>query len=130
MTSYLLDTNAFSMALTDDPRLPKRAYTRMREADCLAVSVISFYEIGQKVRAGKWPEMAAYVRRLEQRAGSDGFDLIPLTATACLTASMLDWRHRDPFDRMIAAVALLETLPVISSDRAFDRIGIERHWST
>ena len=55
MTSYLLDTNAFSMALTDDPRLPKRAYDRMREADRLAVSAISFYEIGQKVRAGKWP---------------------------------------------------------------------------
>ena len=33
------------------------------------------------------------------------------------------------FDRMIAAVALLESLPVISSDQAFDRIGIERHWS-
>ncbi len=130
MTSYVLDTNAFSMALTDDPRLPKRAYTRMREANRLAVSAISFYEIGQKVRAGKWPEMVAYVERLEQRAGSDGFDLIPLTANVCQSASMLDWDHRDPFDRMIAAVALLETLPVISSDQAFDKIGIERHWST
>lgn len=129
MTSYLLDTNAFSMALTDDPRLPKRAYSRMREADRLAVSAISFYEIGQKVRVGKWPEMVAYVEHLEQRAGSDGFDLIPLTATVCLNASMLDWDHRDPFDRMIAAVALLETLPVISSDQAFDRIGIDRHWT-
>ena len=130
MTSYLLDTNAFSMALTDDPRLPEEAHARMREADRLAVSAVSFYEIGQKVRLGKWPEMAAYVGRLEQRAGSDGYDLIPLTATACLHASMLDWDHRDPFDRMIAAVALLETLPVISSDQAFDRIGIERHWIT
>ena len=129
MTSYLVDTNAFSMVLTDDPRLPKRAYTRMREADRLAVSAISFYEIGQKVRAGKWPEMVAYVERLAQHAGSDGFDLIPLTATVCLNASMLDWDHRDPFDRMIAAVALEESLPVISSDQAFDRIGIERHWS-
>ncbi|MDE0695440.1 MAG: type II toxin-antitoxin system VapC family toxin [Boseongicola sp.] len=130
MTSYLLDTNAFSMALTDDPRLPERAQDRMREADRLAVSVISLYEIGLKVRLAKWPEMAAYVGSLEQRADSDGYDLIPLTAAACLDASMLDWDHRNPFDRMIAAVARLESLPVISSDQAFDKIGVERHWTT
>ncbi len=129
MTSYLLDTNAFSMALTDDPRLPKRADARMRGADRLAVSAISFFEIGQKVRLGKWPEMTAYVEGLGRRAESDGYDLIPLTAMVCLDASLLDWDHRDPFDRMIAAVARQETLPVISSDQAFDRIGIERHWT-
>ena len=129
MTSYLLDTNAFSMALTDDPRLPQRVRTRMREADRLAVSAISFCEIGQKVRLGKWPEMAGHVASLEQRAGSDRYDLIPLTAAACLDASMLDWDHRDPFDRLIAAVARLESMPVISSDQAFDEIGIERHWT-
>ena len=102
----------------------------MREADRLAVSVISLYEIGLKVRLAKWPEMAAYVGSLEQRADSDGYDLIPLTAAACLDASMLDWDHRNPFDRMIAAVARLESLPVISSDQAFDKIGVERHWTT
>ena len=42
----------------------------MREADRLAVPVISLYEIGLKVRLGKWPEMAAYVESLEQRADS------------------------------------------------------------
>ena len=129
VTSYLLDTNAFTMALTDDPRLPGNALARIREADRLAVSVISFYEIGQKIRLGKWPEMAAHVESLEVRARSDGYDLIPLTAAASLHASMLDWDHRDPFDRMVAAVARLESLPVVSSDQAFDRIGIERHWS-
>ena len=102
----------------------------MREADRLVVSAISLYEIGLKVRLGKWPEMAAHVESLEECAKSDGYDLIPLTAAACLDASMLDWDHRDPFDRMIAAVARHETLPVISSDQAFDRIGIERHWTT
>lgn len=103
MTSYLLDTNAFSMALTDDPGC-RKAHVRMREANRLAVSVVSFHEIGQKVRLGKWPELVVCIESLEQRALSDGYDLIPLTATACLNASMLDWDHRDPFDRMIASV--------------------------
>ena len=102
----------------------------MPEADRLAVSGISFYEIGQKVRLGKWHEMATYIENPEQSAGSDGYDLIPISAKPCLEASLLDWDHRDPFDRMIAAVARLESLSVISSDQAFDGIGIERQWTT
>ena len=128
MTSYLLDTNAFAMALTDDPRLPTYARSVMATADRLAVSVISLYEIGQKVRLGKWPEMDPHVHTLDQRASSDGYDLVPLTGAASLRAALLDWDHRDPFDRMIAAMAQQEKLPVVSSDAAFDDIGIARHW--
>jgi PIN domain nuclease of toxin-antitoxin system len=129
MSAYLLDTNAFAMALTDDPRLPDRARDLMVGADRLAVSVISFYEMGQKVRLGKWPEMAAHAPSLEQTASADGYHLIPLTAAAALAASLLDWDHRDPFDRMIAAVADQEALAVLSSDAAFDAIGVERLWA-
>ena len=130
MDGYLLDTNAFTMALTGDTRLPEKALERMQAADRLAVSVISFYEIGQKVRLGKWPEMAPHVDKLENQARSDGYDLIPLTAKAALMASTLDWLHRDPFDRMIAAVAMIETLPLISSDTAFDGLAVERIWGS
>lgn len=130
MIAYLLDTNAFAMAITGDSRLPGPAYVRMRAATRLAISVISFYEIGQKVRLGKWPDMAPFVKTLEQQARTDGYDLIPLTASAALDASLLDWDHRDPFDRLIAAVALGEGLEVISSDRAFDDIDVTRHWAS
>jgi len=129
MTAYLLDTNAFAMALTDDPRLPHHARDLMVGADRLAVSVISFYEIGQKVRLGKWPEMAPHVATLEGQAIADGYDLTPLTVGTALAASLLDWAHRDPFDRMIAAVAQQEALPVLSSDAAFDDIDVVRHWA-
>lgn len=128
MSAYLLDTNAFAMVLMDDQRLPDAARTRMKQADRLAVSVISFYEIGQKVRLGKWPEMSDHVAGLEHVASESGFDLLPLTAAAALEAALLDWDHRDPFDRMIAAVAQHEGLPVISSDAAFDALSLTRHW--
>ena len=129
MTGFLLDTNAFAMALTDDPRLPGAARDLMTGALRLAVSVISFYEIGQKVRLGKWPAMAPHVEGLERRAREDGYDLIPLTGAVALEASMMNWAHRDPFDRMIASVARHEDLPVLSSDQAFDALPITRVWT-
>ena len=128
MKAVLLDTNAFAMALTDDPRLPAAARKALGQAGRVAVSVISLYEIGQKVRLGKWPEMAPHVAALERRARDDGFDLIALTAAAALEAAVMDWDHRDPFDRMIATVARHEDLPVISSDSAFDGLQLRRVW--
>lgn len=129
MSAYLLDTNAYSMVLTGDPRLPAHAMQQITNADRLALSVMSLYEIGQKVRLGKWPEMAPYIDSLDQRASADGFDLINLTASAALKAATMDWAHRDPFDRMIAATAQQEDLPLISSDNAFDALGLTRIWA-
>lgn len=129
MAAVLLDTNAFAMALTDDPRLPSKARAAVLAASRVAVSVISFYEIGQKVRLGKWQDMADHVAGLDARSRADGFDLIALSAGAALEAAGMDWEHRDPFDRMIAAVARREDLPLISSDAAFDDLGLPRLWA-
>lgn len=129
MTAFLLDTNAFSMTITDDPRLPSNVRDRILTASRIAVSAITFYEIGQKVRVGKWPEMSSHVKTLDHRAVTDGFEILPLTASAASAAARLEWVHRDPFDRMIAAVALEERLELLSSDRAFDDLDITRVWS-
>ncbi len=128
VSAYLLDTNAYSMVLTGDPRLPPPTLQRIAGATRLALSVMSLYEIGQKVRLGKWAAMEPHVASLEQRAIQDGFDLINLTASAALKAATMDWAHRDPFDRMIATTATQEDLPLISSDTAFDALGLTRIW--
>lgn len=129
MNGLLLDTNAFAMTLTDDPRLPQATRKRLLGASRVSLSVISLYEIGQKVRLGKWPGMEAHVAGLESRAREDGYDLVPLTPAAALEASMLDWSHRDPFDRLIATVARHEDMAIASSDAAFDELQLTRYWS-
>jgi PIN domain nuclease of toxin-antitoxin system len=69
----LLDTGAFAMALTDDPCLTPAVRNRIAAADRVMLSAISFYEIGQKVRLGKWPEMEPFATALVDRAADDGF---------------------------------------------------------
>jgi PIN domain nuclease of toxin-antitoxin system len=128
VTALLLDTGPFAMALTDDPRLPACVRARLGSADRVALSVISFYEIGQKVRLGKWPAMAPFAAGLVEQARADGYDLIALSPAAASAAAGMDWDHRDPFDRIIAAVAQAEGLPIVSPDTAFDAIGAPRIW--
>ena len=128
MNGVLLDTSVFAMALTDDPRLTSPARERIDAADRVALSAISFYEIGQKVRLGKWPEMAPFASGLVNRAIEDGFHLLPLTADTTLQAALLDWTHRDPFDRLIAVTCLKEDLELLSPDAAFDSVGVPRIW--
>jgi PIN domain nuclease of toxin-antitoxin system len=128
MTRLLLDTNAFAIARIEPGRLPTTARSAMAAADRLMVSAIAFYEIGFKVWLGKWPQMEGSVSQLERRAEEDGFDLLPLTPVVALASAALDWPHRDPFDRMMAATAFAENVPVVSADRAFDALPLTRIW--
>jgi PIN domain nuclease of toxin-antitoxin system len=72
--------------------------------------------------------MVPFAAGLLDRATADGFDLQPLSPSAALAAALLDWEHRDPFDRMIAVVARQEDLLLIAADTAFDGLGVERLW--
>lgn len=91
------------------------------------VSPISFYEIGQKVRLGKWDEMAAWVDRLAEILEEQGGSIASLEPRICLAASTMPWEHRDPFDRLIAASASHYNLPLVSVDTIFDGV-VTRVW--
>ncbi len=128
MRSVLLDTHAWAWSLTGDARLSDAATQALTEAEAVFVSAISLYEIGQKVRLGKWPEMAPFLPRLIDLAGEQGAQLLALSAEASLLASTLAWDHRDPFDRLIGASALQSGLALVSADTVFDALSREPRW--
>ncbi|WP_406692394.1 hypothetical protein REH65_11355 [Saccharopolyspora sp. ID03-671] len=46
-----------------------------------------------------------------------------------MLAGSMDWGHRDPFDRMIAAQCMIESLALVSADKAFATLpGIQVLW--
>jgi PIN domain nuclease of toxin-antitoxin system len=127
MRAILLDTHSWAWTLTDDARLSKAARASIRQAQSVFVSPISFLEIGQRVRLGKWPDMEPLIDRLPDLLEKQGGAVAALDPTVCTTAGIMRWAHRDPFDRLLAATAIRYNLPIVSADIIFDGL-ITRLW--
>jgi PIN domain nuclease of toxin-antitoxin system len=127
VTALLLDTHAWVWSLMESHRLPPLAAKAIETATQVLVSPISFFEIAQKVRVGKWPEMVPYVAQLPALLGEQGSYTADFTSEIALLAGSLDWRHRDPFDRFLAATALKSQIALVSADPVFDGI-VPRIW--
>jgi PIN domain nuclease of toxin-antitoxin system len=127
VTAVLLDTHAWAWSLAGDERLSKAAVAAIEAADTVLVSPITFFEIAQKVRLGKWPEMEPYVNQLAALLGEQGGSVAGFAPAVCTMAGMMPWSHRDPFDRLLAATAMHYNLPLVSADTVFDGI-VTRLW--
>ena len=127
LTTLLLDTHVWAWTLTDDRRISTRARKKIAEAQTILVSAISFFEIAQKARLGKWPQMVPYVDRLPALLESQRGIVASLEAADCLMAGTMEWSHRDPFDRFLAASALRRRIAIVSADPVFDEL-LARIW--
>jgi PIN domain nuclease of toxin-antitoxin system len=118
--ALLLDTHAWALTLSGVDRLSDVALDAIDRAETLFVSPASFFEIGQKVQLGEWPEMYPYVHQLAALLEAQGGMVAALEPSICIDAAMMEWNHRDPFDRLIAATARYYALPLVSADSVFD----------
>jgi len=93
----------------------------------ILVSAASLYEISLKVRNGKLPEAVEFesdlIVNIEDRLG---YKLLPLEPETMMRAARFEYAHADPFDRMIAAQAIQNNLPVLSTDPKLDAFGVRR----
>lgn len=94
----------------------------------LVVSAASAWEIATKYRLGRLPEAEMLERDFIGVVQRAGFTLRDITVEDGLRAGRLVGAHGDPFDRMIAAQALADDIPVISLDAKLDAFGVRRIW--
>ncbi|WP_334995333.1 type II toxin-antitoxin system VapC family toxin [Nostoc sp.] len=118
--SYLIDTHILLWWLFDDPKLHTDCRGIIRNPDHrIIVSSASAWEIATKYRIGKLPEAKQLVEQYSQILHQAKFIELAITTAHALRAGSLPIAHRDPFDRMIMAQAELESLLVITYDKAF-----------
>ncbi len=118
--SYLIDTHILLWWLFDDPKLHTDCRDIIRNPDHrIIVSSASAWEIATKYRMGKLPEAKQLVEQYSQILHQAKFIELAITTAHALRAGSLPIAHRDPFDRMIMAQAELESLLVITYDKAF-----------
>jgi len=124
----LLDTHYVLWAAINSKRMEPWARKLIADLDNeILVSAASVYEISLKVRRGKLPEAVGFesdlIANIESRLG---YTLLPLEAESMVRAARFEDPHADPFDRMIAAQAIQNNLPVLSTDPKLDVFGIRR----
>lgn len=125
----LLDTHALLWWLIDEPRLGRLAAAALAsKRNEIFVSAVSAYEISLKHGLGKLPQAARLAADFTEEVGAEGFSLLSLTPREAQLAGRMQNAHRDPFDRMLIAQAILQDLILISNEVLFDDFGVKRLW--
>jgi PIN domain nuclease of toxin-antitoxin system len=92
------------------------------------VSAVTAWEIASKFRLGKWPGAQALANDLADIMSALGFEPLPLSLEHARHAGMMRGPHRDPFDRMLAAQAEIEDVPLVTADPAFRHFKVRTLW--
>ena len=125
----LLDTHALLWWWSGDPSLPVAAREAISDPDSTVfVSAASAWEIATKMRLGRLAAHKGVVSRFHELVAADAFGHLPVTYRHGLHAGRYPIDHSDPFDRMLAVQAELESLTLVTGDIAFAGFPVSVLW--
>jgi len=125
----LLDTSAFLWWISDHASLSQRARDLIGDGNHeVWFSAVSSWEIVIKAGLGRLrlPENAE--RFLPKQIGANGFQVLPIHLRHTLRVARLPPLHRDPFDRLLIAQAILEGFTILSADQQLSRYPVAVEW--
>jgi PIN domain nuclease of toxin-antitoxin system len=125
----LLDTHTFLWFVTDDSRLSTGAENAIRQkGNQLLLSVASVWESAVKYNLGRLPVPEPLDTFVPEQLHANHIALLQIELRHTFEVARLPRHHRDPFDRLLIAQALTESVPVVSADSAFDAYPVRRVW--
>lgn len=125
----LLDTHSFIWFVEGDERLSPRIRRIIGDpANEVLFSAASLWEIAIKVSIGKLTLTHPFETSTLGHMARNDIRLLDIGVSHITGILSLPLHHRDPFDRMLAAQALVEGVPVIGADHVFDSYGVQRLW--
>lgn len=126
---YLIDTHALLWYTLNETPLNRTAKELIIDRNNeILISPVSYWEIALKVSIGKLELHQPYKKFMEVCIHQYEFQILPISPEHTETVIMLPFHHKDPFDRLLIAQALVEKIPLISVDKIFDRYDIQRIW--
>lgn len=125
----LLDTGAFLWLVTDDPQASELAKGIFLNNDNeLFLSAVSGFEIAVKYSLGKLRLTEPPKEFIANRIQANVLTELPVSMTHALILQNLPLHHKDPFDRLLVAQAMVNQLPLLSADQQLSAYAIERLW--
>jgi len=117
----LLDTHVYLWAVANHPRLGLGIRAQIEQADEVYVSSASIWEIAIKVGLGK---LVADTGQLVEAIDGSGFKSLLVTPQQAALVAGLPALHNDPFDRLLVAQALRESLTIVTADEIVPRYSV------
>lgn len=125
----LLDTHAFLWFIMGSPNLSSSARALIEDVTNEKLfSVASLWEMAIKLSLGKLTLSAPFGLMIPQQLSLNSIELLNIKIEHTATVAFLPFHHRDPFDRLLIAQAIVEEIPIISIDTAFDAYSVTRLW--
>lgn len=125
----LLDTHALLWFVLGDARMSATATSCIVDSTTTKlVSPASYWEIAIKISLGKYSLAEPYVDFMRHAVEGNGFEILPIDYRHTAALIDLPMHHRDPFDRLLVAQALVENIPLLSNDPALGAYAVTRIW--
>ena len=125
----LLDTCSFLWFISDAPELSAKARAAILDpANSVYLSAASGWEIGRKHARGDLELPRRPESLIPEIRAESGILSLPISEEEAISAEKLPLFHKDPFDRMIIAQALVQGMVVVTPDPAFDRYPVRLLW--
>jgi len=125
----LLDTHSFLWFIGGSVSLSPSARALVEDADNQPfLSVASLWEMAIKLSIGKLSLGQPFETLIPEQMKLNGIELLQIEMPHIVAVASLPFHHRDPFDRLLVAQAIVEQMPIVSGDPAFDSYTIQRLW--
>lgn len=121
--NLLLDTQLLLWAASEPERLSTKARTLLLDpANQLMFSAASLWEVTIKNNLDR-PGFKVDPRRLWRMLLVSGYRELPVTSEHIVAVNDLPQLHKDPFDRILVAQARVESLLLLTVDKAVAKYG-------
>jgi PIN domain nuclease of toxin-antitoxin system len=125
----LVDTHTFLWALLKNHRLSATAKQILTSKEHeLYFSLVSLWEIAVKMKIGKLNTVGSSVTYIRDEMAEYGMELLPVRYEHILQLEQLPLHHSEPFDRLLIAQAIAESLPILTHDEMFPLYPVKLIW--
>jgi PIN domain nuclease of toxin-antitoxin system len=125
----LVDTHTFLWALLENHRLSAKAKQILTSKEHeLYFSLVSLWEIAVKMKIGKLNTVGSSVTYIRDEMAEYGMELLPIRYEHILQLERLPLHHSEPFDRLLIAQAIAESLPILTHDEKFPLYPVKLIW--
>lgn len=126
--AILIDTHTFLWFINDGSNLSSSARNLVESEPYVFLSIASLWEISIKLSIGKLSLPKQFNQFITEQLSLNQITVLPIKVIHLEAVSSLPLHHRDPFDRLLIAQAIVEQISIVSADRMFDHYDVKRLW--